>query len=344
MSGPITACTTRAGYPGSTVTNGRCHATGTACPAGRRRRARPLAGRRSGPEPGIQDAANLGWKLAATVQGWAPPGLLDTYKAERHPWAGESCSTAARCSGSGLHPARTVPARNFLALVCTKIPYLAKRLARAISGDEYLLIRRPLARILLPGNGSPTCPWPMDGASTRRFATAGSCSQLRYPPGRRGQRLRRPRRIVPIARSSGTVALIRPDAYIAWAADRQCRYHPADPRRPGALVRRPGPPSNVARRVPSDRGPPVPGTGPAWLAAPTAVRLPSVTAPQLTLRYQLTGASAASGPAGSEALELGRLRRPLPGGSAWRGRRPRSRPRSRTRRLPPGRCAGRSGR
>ena len=33
---------------------------------------------------GLQDAVNLGWKLAAEVQGWAPPGLLDTYHAERH--------------------------------------------------------------------------------------------------------------------------------------------------------------------------------------------------------------------------------------------------------------------
>lgn len=32
---------------------------------------------------GMLDAANLAWKLAATVQGWAPPGLLDTYAAER---------------------------------------------------------------------------------------------------------------------------------------------------------------------------------------------------------------------------------------------------------------------
>jgi hypothetical protein len=34
---------------------------------------------------GIGDAVNLGWKLAATVQGWAPPGLLDSYTSERHP-------------------------------------------------------------------------------------------------------------------------------------------------------------------------------------------------------------------------------------------------------------------
>ncbi|WP_030199928.1 rifampin monooxygenase [Streptomyces sp. NRRL S-87] len=34
---------------------------------------------------GVQDAFNLGWKLAAEVAGWAPEGLLDSYHAERHP-------------------------------------------------------------------------------------------------------------------------------------------------------------------------------------------------------------------------------------------------------------------
>ncbi|MCK9869554.1 rifampin monooxygenase [Nocardiopsis dassonvillei] len=36
---------------------------------------------------GVQDAFNLGWKLAAEVAGWAPEGLLDSYHAERHPVA-----------------------------------------------------------------------------------------------------------------------------------------------------------------------------------------------------------------------------------------------------------------
>jgi len=36
---------------------------------------------------GIQDAFNLGWKLAAEVGGWAPEGLLDSYHTERHPVA-----------------------------------------------------------------------------------------------------------------------------------------------------------------------------------------------------------------------------------------------------------------
>ncbi len=34
---------------------------------------------------GLEDARNLGWKLAATLQGWAGPGLLDSYGAERQP-------------------------------------------------------------------------------------------------------------------------------------------------------------------------------------------------------------------------------------------------------------------
>jgi rifampicin monooxygenase len=38
---------------------------------------------------GIQDSFNLGWKLAAEANGWAPPGLLDSYQAERRPVAAD---------------------------------------------------------------------------------------------------------------------------------------------------------------------------------------------------------------------------------------------------------------
>jgi hypothetical protein len=34
---------------------------------------------------GVQDAVNLGWKLAQVVKGTSPDRLLDTYQAERHP-------------------------------------------------------------------------------------------------------------------------------------------------------------------------------------------------------------------------------------------------------------------
>ncbi|MEV8319378.1 monooxygenase [Streptomyces sp. NPDC059900] len=43
----------------------------------------PAAGQ--GLNTGLQDAMNLGWKLAATIHGWAPPGLLDSYDSERRP-------------------------------------------------------------------------------------------------------------------------------------------------------------------------------------------------------------------------------------------------------------------
>jgi 2-polyprenyl-6-methoxyphenol hydroxylase-like FAD-dependent oxidoreductase len=38
-----------------------------------------------GMNAGLGDAMNLGWKLAASIKGWAPDDLLDTYTAERHP-------------------------------------------------------------------------------------------------------------------------------------------------------------------------------------------------------------------------------------------------------------------
>jgi 2-polyprenyl-6-methoxyphenol hydroxylase-like FAD-dependent oxidoreductase len=38
---------------------------------------------------GLQDAFNLGWKLAAEINGWAPPDLLDSYQAERRPVAAD---------------------------------------------------------------------------------------------------------------------------------------------------------------------------------------------------------------------------------------------------------------
>jgi rifampicin monooxygenase len=38
---------------------------------------------------GLQDAFNLGWKLAAELAGWAPEGLLDSYQTERRPVAAD---------------------------------------------------------------------------------------------------------------------------------------------------------------------------------------------------------------------------------------------------------------
>ncbi len=45
---------------------------------------------------GIGDAVNLGWKLAAVLNRWAPATLLATYQAERRPVAAETIAEAAR--------------------------------------------------------------------------------------------------------------------------------------------------------------------------------------------------------------------------------------------------------
>lgn len=62
---------------------------------------------------GLQDAVNLGWKLAGQVRGWAPDGLLDSYSGERHA-AGARTLTNIRAQselllgGPGVEPLRAV--------------------------------------------------------------------------------------------------------------------------------------------------------------------------------------------------------------------------------------------
>ncbi|MGF6884298.1 2-polyprenyl-6-methoxyphenol hydroxylase-like FAD-dependent oxidoreductase [Nocardia sp. GAS34] len=61
----------------------------------------PLGGQ--GLNLGIQDAFNLGWKLAAEVAGWAPEGLLDSYETERRPVAA-SVLDNTRAQGELMSP------------------------------------------------------------------------------------------------------------------------------------------------------------------------------------------------------------------------------------------------
>jgi 2-polyprenyl-6-methoxyphenol hydroxylase-like FAD-dependent oxidoreductase len=54
---------------------------------------------------GIQDAFNLGWKLAAEINGWAPEGLLDSYHTERRPVAADVLdNTRAQVELTSLEP------------------------------------------------------------------------------------------------------------------------------------------------------------------------------------------------------------------------------------------------
>jgi bifunctional hydroxylase/dehydrase len=100
---------------------------------------------------GVQDAVNLGWKLAATIRGWASPELLDSYHGERHPVGARLlANTRAQgmlfLSGDEVEPLRDL----FAELV--EIDEVSRKLAGAVShldirydvgdGDHPLLGRR----------------------------------------------------------------------------------------------------------------------------------------------------------------------------------------------------------
>ncbi|MFB7590834.1 FAD-dependent oxidoreductase [Streptomyces sp. NPDC056169] len=60
-----------------------------------------------GSNTGIQDAHNLAWKLAAVLGGWAGPGLLASYDAERRPVAEATSARASARSVEHSHPGYT---------------------------------------------------------------------------------------------------------------------------------------------------------------------------------------------------------------------------------------------
>jgi rifampicin monooxygenase len=67
---------------------------------------------------GVQDAFNLGWKLAAQVRGRAPETLLDTYEAERHPVAEDVLdNTRAQMELSSAEPGPRAVRRLLTALM-----------------------------------------------------------------------------------------------------------------------------------------------------------------------------------------------------------------------------------
>jgi len=172
-----------------------------------------------GMNTGIQDAANLSWKLAATVQGWASDGLLDTYQAERHPVG----RRVLRSSGALLRIGLTVPpafvaARNKLARAALSTPAVTRFVAGSISGMS-ISYHAPLGAHRLTGKRVADLPLAGGGRiyealrSGRFLLAAGAgAAPPQAPRGYEG-------RVdsVTLARASGTVVLIRPDAYIAWA-------------------------------------------------------------------------------------------------------------------------------
>ncbi|HET7017412.1 MAG TPA: FAD-dependent monooxygenase [Streptosporangiaceae bacterium] len=181
---------------------------------------------------GVQDAVNLGWKLAAAVAGWAPDGLLDTYHSERHPVGARVLrNTRAQgtlnLSGSSVEPLRTVM-KELIA-----IPAVARHLSGMVSGldirydvspgahpllgtrmaDRELELadggREQIARLLHPARGVLICA--EDSDETSRTAAGWShridlVSVKSWPTGPEEG----------IAQTDSV--LIRPDGYVAWVA------------------------------------------------------------------------------------------------------------------------------
>jgi 2-polyprenyl-6-methoxyphenol hydroxylase-like FAD-dependent oxidoreductase len=82
---------------------------------------------------GVQDAVNLGWKLAATVRGWAPDTLLDSYHSERHP-VGARVLRNTRAQGTlNLSGKEVEPLRTVIAEIMA-IPAAARHLSGMVSG------------------------------------------------------------------------------------------------------------------------------------------------------------------------------------------------------------------
>jgi 2-polyprenyl-6-methoxyphenol hydroxylase-like FAD-dependent oxidoreductase len=85
-----------------------------------------------GMNTGLQDAANLSWKLAAAMRDLAPAGLLDSYHAERHPVG----RTTMLVSGALLRSVtiRSRTGRTIVAAAAGRIPTLRGRASGFISG------------------------------------------------------------------------------------------------------------------------------------------------------------------------------------------------------------------
>ncbi|MGX9674186.1 FAD-dependent monooxygenase [Mycobacterium sp. HM-7] len=159
---------------------------------------------------GMLDGVNLGWKLAATLQGWAPPGLLDTYHSERH-LAGERLLLHSQAQVSlrrGHDPADEALRTVFSELVADA-PALARVGAMIAASD----VRYPM-----PGTephslaGAFASGLPDDVVQALRaarpvFVGPPELCEVAAPWADR----------VDILTSDAEAQLIRPDAHIAWA-------------------------------------------------------------------------------------------------------------------------------
>ncbi|MBQ0829094.1 FAD-dependent monooxygenase [Streptomyces tagetis] len=185
----------------------------------------PLGGQ--GLNLGVQDAFNLGWKLAATVRGRAPDGLLDSYHAERHPVGARVLHhTSAQRVLASPDPGEDVAALRDIVTDLLRLPDANRHLAGLVSG---LSLGYPLpGGHPLTGHRVPDADLVSADGPVRLSALfhaghavlldlAGAVPDgLRLPP--RVDLVRA--EIAEGAEGLGAAALLlRPDGYAGWATD-----------------------------------------------------------------------------------------------------------------------------
>ncbi|MBY8841161.1 FAD-dependent monooxygenase [Streptomyces sp. SP2-10] len=171
-----------------------------------------------GMNTGLQDAANLSWKLAAVVGGHADPGLLDTYQAERHPVG----RAVLRSSGGIVRLAMaekpwTLAARAALTTLLDTVGPARRKVAGQITGVGY---RYPAPRGAHRLTGARIPDVPLAGGGRLHEALRGGRFVLITPEpyaagAGRADRLA----VARWASDRRTAVLVRPDGYAAWAAD-----------------------------------------------------------------------------------------------------------------------------
>ncbi|CAN5299515.1 FAD-dependent monooxygenase [soil metagenome] len=165
---------------------------------------------------GMLDAVNLGWKLAAAINGWAPPGLLDTYHDERHlAGARTLLHTQAQVAlRRGLDAAADALREIVSELLLDEAA--ARRIGALIAGAD---IRYPMpAANPHPLAGSFAVDLTADLLQTARpvLLDLADRDDLRDVARAWGDRV--DVRAAYFDDRTADAMLIRPDAYIAWAA------------------------------------------------------------------------------------------------------------------------------
>jgi len=174
---------------------------------------------------GLLDSVNLGWKLAAAVQGWAPAGLLDSYSDERHLATTRSMLHAqAQVAIRRGHDDAAVALRElFQELLLDEQPL--RRLGAIMAGSD---IRYPLAgheHHASIGTFAPDLTLRTDQGTTSVAELTRSARPILLdlagrPELREAARDWRHRvdvHAVGTDRRPADALLIRPDAYVAWA-------------------------------------------------------------------------------------------------------------------------------